>query len=61
MSAQVKRYALRIMGDDTREDLDLETLEVISAALSEAEERISASLPEGYYAKVDEIPSAVRP
>lgn len=56
MSERVKVYWIRIMGPDERTPEDEEgALEAVSGAISEAEENISDLLPEGYYAKIDEV------
>lgn len=54
MTSQVERYSLRIMVRDEIED-DTEAREILASVVQEAESLISDALPEGYYAKIEQV------
>jgi hypothetical protein len=55
-SATMERYTLRIMGPSNDSEVadDTEAREILGSVVQEAESLISDSLPEGYYAKIEQ-------
>jgi len=53
MATTIGSYRLRIMAEDSDERVNIKVLDDIVPVLSNVEEDISDSLPEGYYCKIE--------